>query len=101
MLVQPFSSVIVPVPPEKKPSVQFSAATVTNCTLARVKMTIVLSADAGWPVTPHVCTVLCGRTPCHILLFHSVPSPFFFFPCRFLKHPLPVSYFLAAYGFIN
>lgn len=84
MLVQPFSSVIVPVPPEKKPSVQFSAATVTNCTLARVKMTIVLSADAGWLVMPHVCTVLCGRTPCHILLFHSVPSPFFF-PLSFSK----------------
>lgn len=87
MLVQPFSSVIVPVPPEKKPSVQFSAATMTNCTAARVKMTIVLSADASL-----ACHASCSQrivwedgrvTFCCFILYPHFFFLFFFVPVVF------------------
>lgn len=49
MFVQPLSSVIVPVSPEKKQVSNLDQTAVTNHTLARVNMTIVLSADTAWP----------------------------------------------------
>lgn len=78
---------------------------VTKRTLAQINMTIVLSADAAWPVVPHVYQLSCERTLAAWLFisflfccFHFVPLGFFVL--FFKKQLLPASYFLSAYGFI-
>lgn len=86
MFVQPLSSVMVPVSPERNQVSNLDQTAVTNRTLARVNMTIVLSADTAWPVVPHVCHLSRGRTLAVQLFirvlfccFHFAPLGFFFF----------------------
>lgn len=52
---------------------------VTNRALARINMTIVLSADTAWPVMPYVCHLSCGRTLAgqHFAVFILYPWVFF------------------------